>query len=131
MGFFKPAWQSEDSAKAIGATQKTTDQKKLALISQNAHNYYVRILAASSLTDKELARKILTEIAGKNVGYDNRMFAVGELRELIDEKHYNEIIDRIKSEMTEEEKEDEKWEEEKQKEFFGHLIDGIKRGDWQ
>ena len=36
MGFFKPAWQSENEEKALKAVEKETNQKKLEEIAQNA-----------------------------------------------------------------------------------------------
>jgi hypothetical protein len=128
MGLFKPAWQSKDSAKSIAAVQNTMNQKTLTRIAQEAHDYYVRILAALKLTDKELAKNILTEIAEKDAGYHNRVFAADELRglKLINKTRYNEITKKIKEEMTEEEKEGVAWSKKKNKEFMGNIIDGIK-----
>ena len=130
MGIFRPAWKSKDSAKAIAATQRTKSQKTFAHIAQEADSYYVRVLAASYLSDENLKRKILIEIAEKDVGYYDRKRAADELKELIDKKQHNEILDKIKEEMTDEEKEGVEWGEKKQKEFSGHIIESIKREDF-
>jgi len=59
MGFFKPAWQSDNKDKALRAVAKETDQLKLAEIIETAPLYDVRIAAVEKLTDQ----KTLADIA--------------------------------------------------------------------
>ncbi|MDR2050431.1 MAG: hypothetical protein LBQ63_01480 [Deltaproteobacteria bacterium] len=54
---FKPAWQSNNIARAIRAIEKLNDQKTLAGIAENGMNDAVRRAAIQRLTDqKTLAR---------------------------------------------------------------------------
>ena len=51
MGLFKPAWQSDNEAKALAAVSKETDQGILAEIAKTAPVISVRIAAVKKLTD--------------------------------------------------------------------------------
>lgn len=53
MGFFKPAWMSNDNDKGLKFVEKETDSSKLAEIAKNAPNVDVRIAAVKKIDDQD------------------------------------------------------------------------------
>ncbi len=79
MGFWKPAWFSENVEKAKKAAEKESDQVVLFEIAKSAPHFHVRCVAASKLTNVYE----LMDILKNDCAHFVRDAAVNRLRECV------------------------------------------------
>ena len=75
MEFFKPAWQSDDTAKAEKAVNRERNQAKIAKIAQEATCHDIRIMALNKLTDQS----IIESFVKNNTDLEMRLTAIMKL----------------------------------------------------